>query len=111
MEQKRMNPVSREVVRAVLESRDHRHNETHAVLLAMFQSLVAELVEQGTLAPKPLAERLTRSRGEIAPDPHGAPARDMLTRVIGWLRAMTPELPPAHPERWHAPPPPALDET
>ncbi len=99
-------PVSRVVVRAVLEARDHRHNETHAILLAMYQALVAELVEQGSLAPGPLAERLRRGHPAVAPDPHGAPARDMLTRVVGWLETMQVGLPPSHPERWHAPAPP-----
>ena len=99
-------PVSRVVVRAVLEARDHRHNETHAMLLALFQGLVAELVEQGSLSARPLAERLARSHAAIAPDPHGMPARDMLTQVVAWLEAMQPGLPPAHPDRWHAPAPP-----
>lgn len=101
-------PVARNVVRAVLETRDHRHNETHAMLLALFQGLVAELVEQGSVAPASLAERLARSQAAIAPDPHGAPARDMLAQVVSWLQAMQPGLPPAHPGRWHAPPPPAM---
>ena len=93
-------PVPRNIVRAVLETRDHRHNEAHAVLLTMFQALVAELVEQGTLVPSPLADRLARAEPHIAPDPHGTSARDMLEHVIAWLRAMEPGLPPAHPQRW-----------
>ena len=94
--------VSRDVVRAVLETRDHRHNETHAMLLAMFQGLVAELVEQGLLAPEPLSQRLERSRATIAPDPHGANAHDILTHVVSWLNGIQPGLPPAHPARWVA---------
>ncbi len=93
-------PVSRDIVRAVLETRDHRHNETHAILLGMFQALVAELVEQGALAPGPLAERVARSEQHIAPDPHGTPARDMLDHVLSWLQSMEPGLPPSHPDRW-----------
>jgi hypothetical protein len=102
MEQTPHNPVSRDLIRAVLETRDHRHNETHAMLLCMYQGLLAELVEQGVLAPAPLAERLERSRGKIAPDPHGSTARDILTHVVTWLQAIEPGLPPAHPERWTA---------
>ncbi len=103
MQQAAPKNVSRDVVRAVLETRDHRHNETHAMLLAMFQGLVAELVEQGMLAPEPLAQRLERSRAAIAPAPHGEVANDILTHVVTWLDAMEPGLPPAHPPRWVAP--------
>jgi hypothetical protein len=95
--------VSRDILRAVLEVRDRRHNETHAILLTMFQSMVTELIEQGALAPAPLADRLDLSRSAIKPDPHGTAARDMLDHVVGWLRAMPPGLPPSHPERWFAP--------
>lgn len=98
-----MNPVSRDILRAVLEVRDHRHNETHAILLTMFQSLVTEMVEQGVLAPRPLAERLAIGRAAIDEDPHGTVARHMLDHVVGWLREMEPGLPPSHPARWHAP--------
>ena len=102
MEQAASNTVSRDVVRAVLETRDHRHNETHAMLLALFQGLVAELIEQGTLSPAPLAERLERSRSKIAPDPHGRNAHDMLTHVVNWLKSTEVDMPPAHPQRWVA---------
>ena len=110
MEHSPPKPVHRHVLRAVLETRDHRHNETHAILLAMFQGLVAELVEQGSLSPAPMAQRLARSRAEIAPDPHGTAARAMLTQVVAWLESMQPGLPPADPARWHAPPPPVVDD-
>ena len=102
MERTPLKPVSRDVIRAVLETRDHRHNETHAILLCFFQSLVAELVEQGSLAPGPLADRVARSEQHIAPDPHGTSARDMLEHVLAWLRSMEAGLPPVHPERWTA---------
>lgn len=108
MERTQSNAASRDLVRAVLETRDHRHNETHAALLGLYESLVAELVEQGVLAPGPLAERLGRMEGAIAPDPHGSSARSMLDHVVSWLRGMEPGLPPAHPQRWA---PPALKET
>jgi hypothetical protein len=100
MEQSPNNSVSRDLIRAVLETRDHKHNETHAMLLAMYQGLLAELVEQGVLAPAPLAERLERSRAKIGPDPHGSIAREILTHVVTWLQAVEPGLPPAHPDRW-----------
>ncbi len=99
-----MAAVSREMVRAILEARDHKHDETHAVLLAMFQGLVAELVEQGALAPEPLAQRLALATARIDESPYGTGARSMLTHVLSWLRDIQPGLPPAHPERWHAPP-------
>jgi hypothetical protein len=98
-----MDSVSRDILRAVLETRDHRHNETHAVLLAMFQCLVAEVVEQGALAPGPLAARLAMGRASIEPDPHGTLARSMLDHVVDWLEAMQNGLPPAHPRRWTPP--------
>jgi hypothetical protein len=110
MEHTPPNTVSRDVIRAVLETRDHRHNETHALLLALYQGLLAELVEQGVLATEPLAERLERSRAKIAPDPHGTAAADMLTHVVTWLKSVEPGLPPAHPERWVAPSPVRADE-
>ncbi len=99
----RVDSVSRDILRAVLETRDHRHNETHAILLTMFQSLVTEMIEQGALAPGPLAARLAMSRGAIEPDPHGTQARSMLEHIVAWLDAMQPGLPPVHPKRWTAP--------
>jgi hypothetical protein len=98
-----MDSVSRDILRAVLETRDHRHNETHAILLTMFQSLVTEMIEQGALAPGPLAARLSMGRAAIEPDPHGKLARSMLDHVVDWLHTMQPGLPPSHPERWVAP--------
>ena len=98
-----MTSVSRDVVRAVLETRDHRHNETHACLLALFQGLVAELIEQGALRPEPLAERLAMADIAITGGAHGVNARDMLAHVVAWLRSLEPGLPASHPERWYAP--------
>ena len=103
------NIVSRDIMRAVLETRDHRHNETHAMLLGLYQALLAELIEQGALAPQPLAERLARAEAEVAPDPHGSTARQMLQHVVAWLHQVQPGLPPTHPNRW-APPLPGLPE-
>ena len=97
------NVVSRDVVRAVLEARDHRHNETHAMLLALYQALVTELVEQGALAAQPLAERIARAESQVATNPHGSNARDMLHHVLAWLQHLQPGLPPVHPARWTPP--------
>jgi hypothetical protein len=101
-----MTTVSRDMIRAILEARDHKHDETHAILVAMFQGLVAELVEQGVLAPEPLAERLALASSRIDEDPYGTGARTMLTHVVSWLRDIQTGLPPAHPDRWYAPLPP-----
>ena len=101
-----MTVVSRDVVRAVLKSRDQRHHETNAVLVAMFQALVAELVEQGHFDPAPLAQRLTLTEAQIASDPNGTTGRDMLGHVTRWLNDLTPGLPPAHPMHWQRPEPP-----
>ena len=98
-----MTSVSRDILRAVLETRDRRHSETHAILLTMVQGIVTELIEQGALSPAPLADRLALGRPAIEPDPHGTTARDMLDHMVGWLRAMQPGLPPSHPARWIAP--------
>jgi hypothetical protein len=98
-----MDSVSRDILRAVLEARDHRHNETHAILLTMFQGLVVEIVEQGAVSPAALAQRLELGRAAIEPDPHGTAARAMLDHVLTWLHSMQPGLPPSHPHRWFAP--------
>jgi len=98
-----MDSVSRDLIRAVLETRDRRHNETHSVMIAMFQGLVVELVEQGALAPAPLASRLDMARAHIGPAPHGSTALAVLDHVTAWLRSIGPGLPVPHPERWTAP--------
>ena len=110
MEKTSNQVVSREIVRAVLETRDQRHTETAAMLLGLYQALVAELIEQGALAPQPLVERLSRAEAHIAPDPHGLAARDMLSHVLRWIGSMEPGLPPTHPERWNAPLPVIIEE-
>ncbi len=97
-----MDSVSRDLIRAVLETRDRRHNETHSVMIAMFQGLVAELVEQGVLAPAPLASRLDLARSQIGPAPHGSTALVVLDHVTSWLRSIGPGLPVPHPEPWTA---------
>ena len=98
-----MTSVSRDVVRAVLETRDHRHNETHAVLVALFQGLAAELVEQGAIKPDLLASRLALTENQVADAPHGDIARSILGHVIDWLHSLDAALPTPHPQRWQAP--------
>ena len=46
-----MSAVSRDLIRAVLEVRDHRHNGTHAALVGLFQALSAELIQRGDVRP------------------------------------------------------------
>ena len=110
MERAPSDAPSRDLIRAVLETRDRKHAESHAALLAIIQSVVAELVEQGALSAAPLAERLTRMDATISPDPHGEAAHSMLAHVIGWLKSMEPGLPPSHPERWMVPTPHVIEE-
>ena len=103
MERKQNPPASRDVLRAVLTARDFRHNETHALLLCLYQGLVTELVDQDVLNPALLAQRLGRYEASIAAKPHGATAQDMLKHVLRWLHSIDPALPPPHPSRWEAP--------
>ena len=81
------------------------------MLLGLYQALVAELIEQGVLASQPLAERLSRAEADVAADPHGSTARQMLYHVIEWLHQVQPGLPPAHPKRWAPPSPGRPDES
>jgi hypothetical protein len=97
-------PVSRDVLRAVLEVRDSRHNETHAALLGLIQALMAELVDAGAIRVEPLAERLDTVHDNVVEDVHGAAARDLVRHVAGWLRTVSPDLPSPEPEHWQAPP-------
>jgi hypothetical protein len=99
-----MSTVSRDVMRAVLEVRDHRHNETHAALVGLFQCLAAELVDVGAIRPGRLAERLEVALDGITEEVHGDAARDMVVHVATWLRSMSTELPAGHPPRWSVPP-------
>ena len=110
MERSPSNSPSRDLIRAVLETRDRKHAESHAALLAIIQSLMAELVEQGMLSAAPLAERLVRMDATISPGPHGEAAHSMVAHVITWLKSMEPGLPPSHPERWMVPTPRVVEE-
>jgi hypothetical protein len=112
-----MSSVSRDLIRAVLEVRDHRHNETHAALVGLFQALSAELIQAGDVRAEALAARLDRVRSDVTPDPHGDAARTLLEHITAWLRAVEPVPRLPHPEPWTAPPmsvpvpqPPPLSE-
>src|SRR5690242_7232087 len=98
-----MSAVSRELVRAVLEVRDHRHNETHAALVAIYQALVAELLDAGVLKAEALAQKLDWAGGQITEEAHGEAARDLVTHITDWLRSL--QGPPTpHSLPWQAPP-------
>ncbi|HTW29822.1 MAG TPA: hypothetical protein VME92_22045 [Acetobacteraceae bacterium] len=98
------DPVSRDVLRAVLEIRDLRHNETHAALLALFQGLAAELLDAGAVRPGPLLGRVEMAAQATANEAHGETARHMLNYVAEWLRSVQPDLPVPYREAWRAPP-------
>ncbi|MBV9784726.1 MAG: hypothetical protein JO264_13030 [Acidisphaera sp.] len=98
-----MSTISRDLMRAVLEVRDHRHNETHGALVALYQALVCELLEAGVLEAPPLAERIERARAAVPSDVHGDAARHLLSHVAEWLRGVHLDLPVAAPEPWRAP--------
>jgi len=83
-----MSAVSRDLIRAVLEVRDHRHNETHGALVAIYQALVAELLDAGVIKPESLARRLEHAYDEITDEPHGDAARDLVTHITDWLRCV-----------------------
>ena len=100
-----MPTVSRELVRAVLEVRDHRHNETHAALVGIYQALVAELLDAGVLKAEALAGRLDLVAEQITEEAHGEAARDLVAHITDWLRSLEGS-PTPHPLPWSAPPMP-----
>jgi hypothetical protein len=98
-----MSGVSRDLIRAVLEVRDHRHNQTHAALVAIYQVLVAELLDAGAIKPESLARRLDLVQEGVTEEAHGDTARDLVMHIAEWLRSL--EGPPTpHPPPWSAPP-------
>ncbi len=99
-----MSTVSRDLIRAVLEVRDHRHNETHAALVGLFQALAAELIQAGSVRAEALADRLDYVRNDVTPDPHGEAARALLEHITDWLRAIEPVPRLPHAQHWTAPP-------
>lgn len=83
-----MSGVSRELIRAVLEVRDHRHNETHAALVAIYQVLAAELLDAGVIKGEALAGRLDAVADGITPEVHGEAARDLVDHIaVGFARS------------------------
>lgn len=95
--------VSRELVRAILETRDRRHNETHGAIVTLWQQLVVELVQSGSLSAPALANRLDEAHHDVAPDANGDGARHLLETMAGWVRTATPpEKPRLLSKRWFA---------
>ena len=105
-----MPNLTPDLVRAILEARDNRHNEAHSALLALWQGLVAELVEKGSLSPARLGERLDHALDGVDPGPHGDPARTLVAHAADWVRSLRTNQPVAPPTRWVAPKPPAIGE-
>jgi hypothetical protein len=103
------DPVSRDLIRAILETRDRRHNETHAAMVTLWQELVRELVEGGLVAPVALANRIESAGAHVASDHQGEAARHLLAHIAEWTRsAAPPDKPVLESRRWYAPgyPPP-----
>lgn len=105
-----MQQISPDLVRAIFEARDHRHNETHAALLALWQGLVAELVEGGVVSPTRLGDRLARALDGVAPGPHGEMARALVAHATDWVLALRSGEAVAPPLRWTASKPPPTGE-
>jgi len=99
-----MPAVSTDLLRAILEARDNRHNEAHAALLALWQGLVAELIEGGLLVPDRLADRVSHALGGVAPGPHGEAARTLVAHVADWTAGLDGRGTVSPPPRWTAPP-------
>jgi len=95
--------VSRELIRAVLEVRDRRHNETHAALVGIYQSLVAELAATGMVSAARLAARLDGVRDAVAPEVHGEAARSLVAHITHWLQSVEPERDMPLPTAWTPP--------
>jgi hypothetical protein len=83
------DPVSRDLIRAILETR--------------------ELVEGGIVAPLSLANRIDSASQHVADDHQGEAARHLLAHIAEWTRsAAPPDKPVLEAKRWYAPgyPPP-----
>lgn len=100
-----MASVSGKVVLAVLESRDRRTREAYGAMVAMYQALVAELVDGRLVSAVSLIERLQLAHDRVTDDVHGQMARAMLAHVLDWLNTIHPDLPAPEPG-WCALPPP-----
>ncbi len=100
-----MTAVSQDLIRAILEVRDNRHNETHSALLAVWQAVVCELLDRRAISASGLVERLDAAFDATDQGPHGEAARTLIAHSADWLRRIAPEtrLPP--PDRWFAPKP------
>jgi hypothetical protein len=95
--------VSSDLMRAILEARDNKHDETHAAILALWQALVAELVAAGDISPEKLGDRLDWVFDRVAREPHGDAARTLVAHSADWVRSLEPGKIASPPERWFAP--------
>ncbi len=95
--------VQREVMSAVMQSREKREAYIHAAMVNMLVALTAELLDAALVRPGPLAERLERARRTQFKDENAAPARDLLKTMIDWLSNLQPDLPSSVPPEWVEP--------
>jgi hypothetical protein len=98
-----MPTVSNDLMRAILEARDNKHDEAHAAILALWQALVAELVAAGDISPEKLGDRLDWVFDGVAKEPHGEAARTLVAHSADWVRSLEPGKAAAPPARWFAP--------
>jgi hypothetical protein len=95
--------VQREVMSAVMQSREQREAHIHAAMVSMLVALVAEMIDAAAVRPGPLAERLDRARRLQFVGENAAPARDLLKTMIDWLQSLRPDLPSTMPPEWVEP--------
>ena len=72
--------------------------KTHAMLLGLYQALVAELIEQGALDAQSLAERLARAQAHVAPNPNGLAAQGHAASRADLAESRAARAPPNSPE-------------
>ena len=95
--------VQREVMSAVMQSREQREAYIHAAMVSMLVALMAEMLDAAAVRPGPLAERLERARRLQFAGENAAPGRDLLKTMIDWLQSLRPDLPSTMPPAWVEP--------
>jgi hypothetical protein len=95
--------VQREVMSAVMQSREQREAYIHAAMVSMVVALTAEMLDAAAVRPGPLAERLDRARRSQFAGENAAPGRDLLKTMIDWLQSLPPDLPSTMPPQWVEP--------
>jgi hypothetical protein len=98
-----MATVSPDLMRAIFEARDNKHDEAHAAILALWQALVAELVASGDVSPEKLGDRMDYAFDGITPEPHGEAARTLVAHASDWVRSLDSGKVAPPPKRWFAP--------